>query len=397
MCYDGAVLVEFAVTNYRSFGERAAIDLRAVDDLNHPTGTVTEPLDGVGRLLRIAAVYGANGAGKSNLVSAIEDANALLLGDKPSRLRPFQSSRARGEPTTFEFTWWAGTLWRWLVSVSGNDVIREELHRGDQPFVLRSGGASGGALALEVAGGADPRGRARIEFVASAAGSGQTAMSHMLRANVPELVDLTAAVRCFFTVGTDWTGGNIAETLQKHPEFAQFASRLLDEAAGLDGIELVAGAPAADGTPSVTMMGLHEFDGSRELLQWRDESEGTQRLAQLAVVMYVLCGEYGGFRVVVDELERSLHPLLTKNLIERYLSQPAPESQLLFTTHDESLLDHLPTDAIWFAEKGPDSRTRLHSLADFDQAELAKYRGGRVQGYLRGRFGGIAPRLRPRP
>ena len=95
-------------------------------------------------------------------------------------------------------------------------------------------------------------------------------------------------------------------------------------------------------------------------------------------------------RQAVDEIEDSLHPLLTKRLIEMVQDNTinTEGAQLLFTTHDAMLLDltFFRRDQIWFAEKDEKScATELYSLASFSPRKGENIR----KGYLQGRFGAI--------
>jgi len=108
--------------------------------------------------------------------------------------------------------------------------------------------------------------------------------------------------------------------------------------------------------------------GGSTPLEFDEESAGTQTwLAMLSVAFGVL--EQGGL-LIVDELDRSLHPHLSASLVNLFRdphSNPL-RAQLLFTTHDTTLLDEdtLGRDEIWFVEKDPDSgATRLFPLTDF--------------------------------
>jgi hypothetical protein len=90
----------------------------------------------------------------------------------------------------------------------------------------------------------------------------------------------------------------------------------------------------------------------------------------------------------VDEIDRSMHPILVRQLLEFFLnSRGENPGQMILTTHESSLLDLdlLRRDEIWFAEKDSDQATRLYSLADFkvrNDLEIRKH-------YLQGRFGAI--------
>ncbi len=91
---------------------------------------------------------------------------------------------------------------------------------------------------------------------------------------------------------------------------------------------------------------------------------------------------------MVDELDRSLHPILSKTLVKMF-NEPKinkNNAQLIFTTHDTILLDAkmLSRDQVWFTEKDK-SMTKLYSLSDFRSREDESSQ----KGYLQGRYGGI--------
>jgi AAA15 family ATPase/GTPase len=91
----------------------------------------------------------------------------------------------------------------------------------------------------------------------------------------------------------------------------------------------------------------------------------------------------------VDELDRSLHALLVRQLIEMFQNpglNPAG-AQLVFTTHDTSLLsgDLLRRDQIWFVEKDEDQASHVYPLTDF----APRKNEALERGYLFGRYGAI--------
>jgi hypothetical protein len=80
--------------------------------------------------------------------------------------------------------------------------------------------------------------------------------------------------------------------------------------------------------------------------------------------------------------------MLAWKFVEFFLkSARGTESQLLFTTHESTLLDQnlMRRDGIWFAEKDPQGATHLYSLADFKVRKDLRIE----KGYLEGRFGAI--------
>ena len=115
------------------------------------------------------------------------------------------------------------------------------------------------------------------------------------------------------------------------------------------------------------------------------ESVGTQRFFS-RIGMWLAALESGSV-LVVDEIESSMHPLLTRHLIE--MVQDAAinmnHTQLIFTTHDTGLLDLtlLRRDQIWFAEKDEKTmQTDVYALTEFSPRK-----GENIsKGYLQGRY-----------
>src|SRR5262249_11760128 len=96
-----------------------------------------------------------------------------------------------------------------------------------------------------------------------------------------------------------------------------------------------------------------------------------------------------GGTLIVDELDRSLHPHLSTQVV-RTFNDPAANpanAQLVFNTHDTNLLDAgiLRRDQVWVTEKGNDGATPLFPLTDF---RARKYEN-LERGYLQGRYGAV--------
>ena len=123
------------------------------------------------------------------------------------------------------------------------------------------------------------------------------------------------------------------------------------------------------------------------------ESEGTMRL--LYYLIPLLDALNLGCVLAIDELDASLHPLLVRRVVEMFQSPKTnPKgAQLIFTTHDTSLLQDMETlfrrDQVWFVEKNEDQASELYSLAEFKTQKGEDF----SLAYLRGLYGGI-PLLR---
>ena len=90
---------------------------------------------------------------------------------------------------------------------------------------------------------------------------------------------------------------------------------------------------------------------------------------------------------IIDEIERSMHPILIKELIQKISGMQNVRGQLIFTTHESNMLDQsiFRPDEIWFAEKDSLLSTKLYSLSDFNVHATANVENG----YLNGRYGAI--------
>lgn len=116
-----------------------------------------------------------------------------------------------------------------------------------------------------------------------------------------------------------------------------------------------------------------------------EESDGTLRLLHLIPIFHDLLNTDKVY--VVDEIERSIHPLLIKELITKFSHNKNSKGQLIFTTHECNLLDQdiFRKDEVWFAEKNLAGSTTLYSLNDFKEHKTIDIR----KGYLTGRYGSI--------
>lgn len=122
-------------------------------------------------------------------------------------------------------------------------------------------------------------------------------------------------------------------------------------------------------------------------LKFHFESEGTYRLFAYAGHWFEALDK--GYTLVVDELDNSLHPLLVRFLVKLICDPEINKNnaQLIFSTHDTSLLDNelFRRDQIWFVEKDKANSTQLYSLLDFSPRKHEALE----RGYLQGRYGAL--------
>jgi len=133
---------------------------------------------------------------------------------------------------------------------------------------------------------------------------------------------------------------------------------------------------------------LHRTVGGMAPLDLEEESEGTKNWFELIGVALNTLSI--GSVLVFDELDASLHPTLSVALIDMFKrSDTNPHgAQLLFTSHDTSLLNHLNRDEVWLTEKDDRGVTRLGSLAEF-AGERVRTSTNLERAYLSGKFGAL--------
>lgn len=134
-------------------------------------------------------------------------------------------------------------------------------------------------------------------------------------------------------------------------------------------------------------------DGKYASFEMRLESDGSRRLIDLLPAFLTLSASPSNKIFVIDELDRSLHTLLTRRLLEAYLTNCTAKtrSQLLFTTHDVLLMDQdlLRRDEMWVTERDEKGISELFSFSEYKDV---RYDKDIRKSYLQGRLGGI-PRI----
>lgn len=140
-----------------------------------------------------------------------------------------------------------------------------------------------------------------------------------------------------------------------------------------------------DGIKKISQLMFDQYgkNGFTKEMDIMSQSDGTVRLLTLAPALYWAIVH--GHTVVIDEIDNKIHPHLLRELV-RYFSQKETNGQLIFTTHQTCLLSQqiIRTDEVWFAEK-VDGATQMYSLNDFKEHNTINIENG----YLEGRYGAI--------
>jgi AAA15 family ATPase/GTPase len=118
------------------------------------------------------------------------------------------------------------------------------------------------------------------------------------------------------------------------------------------------------------------------------ESAGTQKLFYFLGPLYQALNN--GNTLIVDELDSRFHPLLTTLIIEFFSNKNNKKAQLVFTSHDTSLLkkEIFRRDQIWFTEKDQYNSTQLYSLDEYKEY-YARKDASFAKDYLNGKYGAV--------
>lgn len=135
----------------------------------------------------------------------------------------------------------------------------------------------------------------------------------------------------------------------------------------------------------------HQSESEDSWLPLREESNGTRTLFLMALPTLQVLQK--GAVLLVDELERSLHPSLARKIIQQFNDPSAnpKNAQIIFTTHDTNLLGTtigepaLRRDQVWLTEKDAEGATVLYPLTDYKPRKAENLE----RGYLQGRYGAI--------
>lgn len=123
-------------------------------------------------------------------------------------------------------------------------------------------------------------------------------------------------------------------------------------------------------------------------LSYEEESMGTQVV--FCFIPFIMDALNNKRIVVVDELDKSLHPYLVEMIVQMFNDPDINKNgaQLIFNTHDTNLLklDTLRRDQIWFTEKDDNNGiSDLFSLSDFSVRKMENVE----KGYMLGRYGAV--------
>lgn len=382
------MLIQFTIENHRSIKDSAVISFAASKDksleacLLHP--------DEKRSLLPVISIYGANAAGKSNVLHALLTLKDMVAGDaaKLSKVQklPWEPFAGNDRPTSFEVMYiYGGVRYVYGVSFDAKKIHSEYLYHWPNGREALIFSRENGKYEF----------RDNIQEQTTLSGRTPDNKLYLVSSNDWNLPQTENAYKWFFEdlcSITDLSSSSetVAEIVKSDEQKARILKELLLADLGISDVSIKTISGKKEEPIITTTHRMIGEDGSTEHFEllMDQESSGTQRF--FARIGGWLQAIENGSLLIVDEIEHSMHPLLTRRLIEMIQDSELNKNgaQLIFTTHDAQLLDltFLRRDQIWFAEKNENTcATELYSLASFSPRKGENIR----KGYLQGRFGAI--------
>ena len=405
------MLIQFSVTNFRSFKGTETLSLVAgAGDELRATNVAASEGPAYPDLLRTAAIYGPNAAGKTNILRAVQVMQGIILGvanaKAPLLYTPHKFSRAsRRQPTEFEIAFvQEGRRFEYGFAYDAERVVDEWLYEADQAksrklfertyrrqsddYEWSFGRALTGKKSIW-----QYSTRPDALFLSTAIQLNNTQLKPVYEWFQRRLVVVVGAIEF-----------NVALTLQllEQPDGKERILPFLNAAdLGITDFQTEREPAQAmmrpnailerrDGGPinEVKVKTYHKAEGDERVdLDLDDKSAGTQTLFRSAGAWLNVLKN--GEVLLFDEIETSLHTLLTVFLIRRFHSRSSNprNAQLVFSTHNTALLNQrlFRRDQIWFAERDVQSASHLTPLSDFSPRKEENLE----RAYLNGRYNAL--------
>lgn len=415
------MLIQFNFKNFMSFRDETSLDMTATKITEHPVHVVETGGD---KLLTVAAIYGANASGKSNVFNAFSFMRDYVVnsfyfggdsGRKNSEVRkvtPYLFDReSRDKPSEFEVFYVDQTngrekTYQYGFVIQNTEIMEEWLYsKAKTSLDYRTIFYRKKGEALE----ADGLGKKAVANLKEALQKETLIVSLGAKLNIALL---TAVYNWFtncetvhlakmgeeFSRASDLPAGFVSDrTVQENvlSYIASFDTSIVDfeiEEVKRTDEELLGKSYAVH-----TIHRLADGSGLQSILLGNESSGTRKMLALYEPLKYVL--DHGSV-MFIDELNDRLHPLLVRNIILTFLTPEinTNHAQLILTSHDVWQFSNelLRRDELWITEKSRDGVSTLYSVADFKDEEGKKIRRNEAiaKNYLVGNYGGI-PALKP--
>lgn len=410
------MLVEFSVSNFKSIREQQTLRLTPVKAYKEHPDNLFSTGGQPSELLRTVAIYGANAAGKTSLLDAMNFMEQFILnnskmneGEETDTI-PFKlDNTSYLEPSTFEVVFIdKGARYQYGFAVNQKAVLNEWLYvtpkNSVQTWIERDGeDKEQWIVHRNLAKKADREAWKRRTR------NNSLLLSVAVQDNSETLKPVFNWLRnkiVFLSEGyIGYTANKIQDSELKKKVLCYLTNADLsiidldveEKKLDLDDLKKFEQENGSipdrlrvafeKGNLSKFKVNLTHVKDQRAPLNLTEESEGTQKLFGWAFPIIDILEN--GRIVYIDELNNSLHPFIVKMIIGLFNNPETNpnNAQLIFTTHDISVLknDIFRRDQVWFVEKDSELATQLYPLSDF----CPRFNESLAKGYLEGKYGAV--------
>ncbi len=414
------MLIEFTVKNYRSIKEEQVFSMVKAkgDELEETNTFISDATIGT-PLLRSAVIYGANAAGKSNLIRALMDMESIVRNSASKsqdgdllQVTPFLFDDVTiDEPTEFEMVFISeGIKFQYGFAATENQILEEWLiaypKTRPQRWFSRVFDTNTNEYDYKFS-----------DYLLGAKSVWQNAtrknalfLSTAVQLNSEQLKPafnwFKEKLRPSNIAG--WGPGFTASLCEKTKTKNKILSFLQSADFDIHDIEIETEKFDPNSLPDdfpetlkeklikemkgkevIDIKTVHKTKSGKLIpLDFSDESDGTQKFFSFAGPWIDILEK--GYVLIIDELHDNLHPKMVKYLVNLFHDNKTNpnNAQLIFTTHETSILNQevFRRDQIWFCEKNQSQETTVYPLTDFSPK---KDRENLELGYLSGRYGAL--------
>ena len=392
------MLIQFNFDNYKSFFHEASLDMTATSIKEHSYNLISST-DSKDKYIKVAAIYGANASGKSNVIEAFHFMAAFVGSSfklateiKTVPVRSFAFTEEQKSSMFEVFFVRNGYEYQYGYLVDKNQVLEEWLYQkkaysSHKPkTIFERQGEDFNIPDLLEAKNFKTMVLPKTLF-----------LSILSNAKIPvikEVFDWFKDV-VVFDFGDAAFEDRLARSIPsaiKNPSYQKEIVHFLN-AIGVPIDKLLVKTEKVDDKEIYEIFSSYNHSGKDVILHFNDESSGTIKMFTLFIwIKNVL---QNGSIMFIDELDAKLHPLLLRYVITMFHDEKTNpnNAQLVYTTHDNYTLtkDLFRRDQIWFVEKKKDLTSELYSLAEYklDNSHKVRNDASYNKDYLLGRYGGV--------
>lgn len=416
------MILEFSITNYRSIREKQLFTMYASGAKSKSNNTFEVSLNNGSnfKLTKAVGIYGANASGKSNIIRALFEIRRFIVDSKEMEIdKPIPAydpflfdTKSDIKPVEFEIIFLSKEKYKYQykITFNQNEIVEESLYhfpkKKPQEIFIRGKEKNESDENIHIIKLGKNFGYRKYEVYKKIPLLSIFGKAENYHTNISPVYTFFNELEIWNVTDTSWVkrlADYVKDDLQE-PEnkfLIPQISKLINEAdTQIQSLVVESGKQPNENEKDENSTSRikrrevlygehHVYDKNnivaKHYLPFYNESFGTNKLFALGGLIIKIINK-GGI-IFFDELDSSLHPLVTSLLVSYFQENHSSNAQLILTTHETYLLNkEFRSDQIWFTQKNNLGETELFSAQDFEGVRedipFEKW-------YLGGKFGAI--------